>query len=219
MAVILTMNYSKKLGLPNFSSHQCSVSLQTEIADLSQVTGEVKRLYALTQDAVDREIQEVGYLPDATSYGMHPVSDGPNGNARDTGADRGGRFSAEHRNGNGAWNCSDRQRELVEKIVNENNLEKHQVENLAQEVGVGRTSLYRLFHSTFGVPVATFFRVQRLEEAKRQLADPDRSVAGIAESLGMKNPSYFSRWFRTETGLSPTEYRQAGGKMSIHTPV
>ena len=145
MAVILTMNYSKKLGLPNFSSHQCSVSLQTEIADLSQVTGEVKRLYALTQDAVDREIQEVGYLPDATSYGMHPVSDGPNGNARDTGADRGGRFSAEHRNGNGAWNCSDRQRELVEKIVNENNLEKHQVENLAQEMfGAGVKALNRL---------------------------------------------------------------------------
>jgi hypothetical protein len=31
MAVILQMMYSKKLGLPNFSSHSCSVSLQVEI--------------------------------------------------------------------------------------------------------------------------------------------------------------------------------------------
>ena len=71
MAIVLTMNYSKKLGLPNFSSHSCSVSLQVEIADVSQVTGEAKRLYALMQDSVDREIQEVGYLPDATVYGMN----------------------------------------------------------------------------------------------------------------------------------------------------
>ena len=55
MAIVLTMNYSKKLGLPNFSSHSCSVSLEVEIADVSQVTGEAKRLYALMQDAVDQK--------------------------------------------------------------------------------------------------------------------------------------------------------------------
>jgi len=76
MAVLLTMNYSKKLGLPNFSSHSCSVSIQSEIADLSQVTGEMKRLYALGQDAVDREIQVVGFLPDATTYGRHLATSG-----------------------------------------------------------------------------------------------------------------------------------------------
>ena len=85
MAVILNLTYSKKLGLPNFSSHQCSVSIQSEIADLNQVTGEVKRLYLLTQDAVDREIQEVGYLPNATTYGMTPATSGANGSGRGSG--------------------------------------------------------------------------------------------------------------------------------------
>lgn len=131
MAVILQMTYSKKLGLPNFSSHSCSVSLQVEISDISQVTGEAKRLYALMQDSVDREIQQVGYLPDPTAYGMLP----PDG-SRNNGEPR---SDANHRfNGNaernGGWSCSDKQRELIEKIVRENNLDKHQVEALANEL-------------------------------------------------------------------------------------
>ena len=135
MAVILNLTYSKKLGLPNFSSHQCSVSIQSEVSDLTQVTGEVKRLYLLTQDAVDREIQEVGYLPDATTYGMHhPASTGNNGTSREpNGAD------------NSVWACSPKQRELVEKIVRENDLDKREVEELAQErFGAGVKQLNRL---------------------------------------------------------------------------
>ena len=147
MAVILNLVYSKKLGLPNFSSHQCSVSIQTEIADLTQVTGEVKRLYALTQDAVDREIQEVGWLPDATSYGMHPLPNGSNGNGcgRDEANGNGNCHSNGDHPGNGAWQCSDKQRQLIEKIVRENNLDKRDVESLSQEMfGAGVKALNRL---------------------------------------------------------------------------
>ena len=141
MAVILNLTYSKKLGLPNFSSHQCSVSIQSEIADLTQVTGEVKRLYLLTQDAVDREIQEVGFLPDGTTYGMNPPANGNNGY---NGASRN-----RENNCNGAdtgtWACSPKQRELVEKIVRENELDKRDIESLAQDrFGVGVRQLNRL---------------------------------------------------------------------------
>jgi len=143
MAVILQMTYSKKLGLPNFSSHQCSVSIQAEIADLGQVTGEVKRLYALTQDAVDREIQEVGYLPDATTYGMHPASNGANGVSPDRGST--GRVDTD------AWACSSKQRELIEKIVRENDLDRREVDDLAKGMfdGAGVRQLNRLQASGF----------------------------------------------------------------------
>ena len=120
MAVILQMTYSKKLGLPNYSSHQCSVSVQSEIADLTQITGECKKLYALLQDSVDREIQAVGFLPDATRYGMS------------------GGGQERHEAASGPWACSDKQRELIEKIVRENNLDKNEVEDLSQQLfGIG----------------------------------------------------------------------------------
>ncbi len=71
MAIVLEANYAKKLGLPNFSSHQYSVTIRTELTDLTQVEAESTRLYGLLQEAVDREIQEVGFMPDASCYGMH----------------------------------------------------------------------------------------------------------------------------------------------------
>ena len=40
MAITLEANYAKKLGLPNFSSHQYFVTIRTELTDLSQVEAE-----------------------------------------------------------------------------------------------------------------------------------------------------------------------------------
>ncbi len=49
MAITFEANYSKKLGLPGFSSHQYSVTVKTELTDIKQVELESARLYALLQ--------------------------------------------------------------------------------------------------------------------------------------------------------------------------
>ena len=43
MALVLEANYSKKLGLPGYSSHQYSITVRTELADVNQVEAESKR--------------------------------------------------------------------------------------------------------------------------------------------------------------------------------
>ncbi len=77
MAIILEAAYSKKLGLPNYSSHSYVVSLRTELSDLTQVEAESARLYALLQQSVDNAIQQVGFLPDVTRYGIHNAAASP----------------------------------------------------------------------------------------------------------------------------------------------
>src|SRR5580765_3598474 len=105
--ITLEANYSKKLGLPGYSSHQFSVSLRTEITDLTQVQAESARLYKLLQEGVDASIKEPGYLPQ-------------NGNGNGNGHSNGnGRATQEDR-----WGCSEKQRELIIKIVEEHKLEK-----------------------------------------------------------------------------------------------
>jgi hypothetical protein len=42
MAIKLSANYSKKLGLPNYSSHSFSASVEVELTDISQVEQEVQ---------------------------------------------------------------------------------------------------------------------------------------------------------------------------------
>lgn len=63
MAIILEASYSKKLGLPHFSSHSYVVSIRTELTDVAQVPEESSRLYRLLQDTVDHDIQQVGFIP------------------------------------------------------------------------------------------------------------------------------------------------------------
>jgi hypothetical protein len=127
MAIQLEANYSKKLGLPGYSSHQFSVSLKVEISDVAQVQGESARLYKLLQDGVDNSIKEVGYLPAGNGNGQS------NGNGRAPMTDR------------DVWNCSDKQKELIQKIVTEHKLDKARVEDLAHDrFGKGVKALNKL---------------------------------------------------------------------------
>ena len=114
MAITMEASYWKKVGLPGTSSHRYRITLRTELADLSQVAAESVRLHALLQASVDQEIQKVGFLPanqngNGNRDGQHPAAD------------------------NDAWNCSSKQKALIQRIVSENGLDEHEVQALAQE--------------------------------------------------------------------------------------
>jgi hypothetical protein len=116
MAIVFEANYSKKLGLPGFSSHQYSVTVRSELSDLSQIDTESKRLYGILQSSVDRELQQTGFLPEDKQNGH------VNGNGK------------AHPNGSDEWACSAKQRDLIVKIVDENKLDKTNVEATAQSM-------------------------------------------------------------------------------------
>ena len=128
--LIIEANYSKKLGLPGYSSHQYSLALRAEVADVSQVSVKSQELHHLMQSCVDREIQQTGFLPGE----VVPVN-GRNGNGQNGNGNG-------HLNGNGQqsqtssteddWNCSPKQKDLILKITNEHKLDKAKVDQLAQ---------------------------------------------------------------------------------------
>jgi hypothetical protein len=108
MAIKLSAAYSKKAGLPGYSSHSFSVSIETELQSPDNVREESARLYDSLQQAVDQQIQRTGFVP-PDGYGME--------------VDK-----------NGAWNCSQKQRDLIEKIGKENNLNQNALDRLADEM-------------------------------------------------------------------------------------
>jgi hypothetical protein len=119
MAIVIEANYSKKLGLPAYSSHSYSVTIRSEIADLSQVERESAKLYSILQSSVDREMQEPGFVPEA--------------NGQSSSAPRTTNGHACQSNGE-QWACSDKQRDLILKIVDEHKLDKQEVEALAKQM-------------------------------------------------------------------------------------
>uniref|UniRef100_UPI002FDB9A21 helix-turn-helix transcriptional regulator n=1 Tax=Streptomyces sp. IBSBF 2806 TaxID=2903529 RepID=UPI002FDB9A21 len=85
--------------------------------------------------------------------------------------------------------------------------------------------LHQLFQEDVrGETVAAWIRAQRLEGARRDLADPNLSstpVHTIATRWGMVRASDFTRAFRGTYGMSPTEYRvreQAGAAPRSEEP-
>lgn len=132
MPITLEVNYSKKLGLPGYSSHQCSITIRTELTDLKQVEPESTRLYTLLQGCVDRDIQQIGYLP--------ANGNGTNGHAHSHGANGGNGSTGHPAHGNGrsngqadVWACTDKQKGLILGIVADHQLDKHAIEELAQQ--------------------------------------------------------------------------------------
>lgn len=142
MAVIIEATYSKKLGLPQYSSHQYALTVRTEVTDLSALAQTSEDLYARLQHAVDSQILQTGFVPGNgsgnTATGTTPPRSQP--------ADRPAGSNSPNRPGDDeAWNCSDKQRDLILKLVDEHHLDKTQVESLAQQrFGAGVRQLDKL---------------------------------------------------------------------------
>ena len=118
MALKLIANYSKRLGLPGFSSHQFSVSVETEISNINDVAAESSRLYLTLQKSVDEQIQSTGFVPEhgyGTSEAPSPQQNGTNGTSP-------------------VWRCSEKQKALIGKLIADNGLERGDIESLAQEM-------------------------------------------------------------------------------------
>jgi len=139
MAVKLIANYAKRLGLPGYSSHQFSVTVETELNNVDDIAGESARLYATLQKAVDEQIQTTGFVP-PDGYGMN----GRNGNGHQANGN-GPTNGNGHRQPAEGTPITPKQLDLINKIVRENNVDKNEVENMSTQMfGVGVTKLNRM---------------------------------------------------------------------------
>jgi hypothetical protein len=125
MGTLLQASYSKKLSLPNYSSHSFMVTLSAEIGSLRKLQSETKRLYALLQNTVDEQLKAVGFLPDTSNYGV--IGDKPtNGSTVKAAALRNAATSSE------TQGCSDKQRALIEKVAKREKFALVDLDGIAQ---------------------------------------------------------------------------------------
>ncbi|MCW5220364.1 GlxA family transcriptional regulator [Verminephrobacter aporrectodeae subsp. tuberculatae] len=78
---------------------------------------------------------------------------------------------------------------------------------LAQEVGVTRRQLERLFCAALEDTPKHFYRQLRLERARELLQQTDMTVTSICVACGFESPSHFSRTYRAKFGTSPRRDR------------
>jgi len=77
--------------------------------------------------------------------------------------------------------------------------------------------LNALCKELLGKPVGEVIRERVLLEAKRQLANLNENIAGIANKLGFTDNSYFSRFFKKYAGMTPEEFRRCVQSAPVKT--
>jgi AraC-like DNA-binding protein len=79
---------------------------------------------------------------------------------------------------------------------------------VAKESGYQPDYLNRKLKRETGIGLRALRDRLRLEAAQKSLRD-DRSIADAATSAGFEDPNYFARWFRKQTGRTPSDWRRA----------
>ena len=81
------------------------------------------------------------------------------------------------------------------------------VERIGEEMGMSRVQLYRKIKSLTGTTPVELLRKSRLARGHQLLEATDRSISEIAYDVGFTAPSYFTKCFKDEYGVSPGEIR------------
>jgi signal transduction histidine kinase/ligand-binding sensor domain-containing protein/AraC-like DNA-binding protein len=80
---------------------------------------------------------------------------------------------------------------------------------LARELSISRSSLYSKFEALTGVSPNDFVLQRKLKKAVDMLKNhPEMNVSEISDALGFSSPRYFSRCFKKLYNASPLEYRK-----------
>ncbi len=79
---------------------------------------------------------------------------------------------------------------------------------ICRELGVSRALLYNKMKSIIGTGAKEYITRIRIEKAKSLMENPSLSIADIAEMTGFTSQSYFSTAFKSQTGMTPSQYRQ-----------
>ncbi|GHN01492.1 hypothetical protein WSM22_29810 [Cytophagales bacterium WSM2-2] len=88
------------------------------------------------------------------------------------------------------------------------------VEQMAKELGMSRTNLHRKIKAITGFPPSELIRNIRLRKAAALLLNKADNVSQISFTVGFEDHSYFSKSFKKQYGVTPTEYIQSKEKMN-----
>ena len=94
------------------------------------------------------------------------------------------------------------------QLVNSHVRQKHKIGYYADRMCLTQRYLGSVVHEVSGASAKEWIDRALVTEAKVVLKHSDKSVAQIAEDLHFPSPSFFSKYFRRLTGLTPAEYRQ-----------
>ena len=95
------------------------------------------------------------------------------------------------------------------ELVNTNGLKERRMEWYAGKLCITPNHLGAVVKNASGLTVMQWLNRYTIQNAKVLLRYSELSIWEIAEKLNFANPSFFSKFFKKETGMTPGQYRKS----------
>ncbi len=83
------------------------------------------------------------------------------------------------------------------------------VDDLVEEMGMGRTVFFNKLKSMTGLSPVEFIREMRIKRAAQLLEERKYNITEVTYMVGMNDSRYFAKCFKNTYGITPSEYRRA----------
>ena len=95
---------------------------------------------------------------------------------------------------------------VMDKQMDNNTLT---VDDLVDEMGMGRTVFFNKLKSMTGLSPVEFIREMRIKRAAQLLEERQYNITEVTYMVGMNDSRYFAKCFKNTYGITPSEYRRA----------
>ena len=97
----------------------------------------------------------------------------------------------------------------ISKFIEDNLSDLPTIEEIANKNFISESKLQKLFNVYYSCSVHDFTRNKRLDRARILLEDANYTIAEIADELGIRSNSYFSKIFKERYGVTPSKYKNS----------
>lgn len=118
---------------------------------------------------------------------------------------RGGR-GAQHIEGLPRQHFLDEKCKEICDYLEESVFERLTFSQVCTHFSLSGSAMKKLFHDKMGCGVMEFFGMCKIDKAKEMIREKAATFTEIAEKLGFSSVHYFSRHFKTLTGMTPSQY-------------
>ena len=95
--------------------------------------------------------------------------------------------------------------DVMDKQMDNNTLT---VDELVEEMGMGRTVFFNKLKTMTGMSPVEFIREMRIKRAAQLLEDRRYNITEVTYMVGMNDSRYFSKCFKNTYGITPSDYRK-----------
>ena len=107
-------------------------------------------------------------------------------------------------------------RKFMDKLVDlmEQNMDNGElvVDDLVRELAVSRSVFFKKLKTLTGLAPIEFIKEIRIKRAAQLIETGEFNMTQISYMVGINDPRYFSKCFKAQVGMTPTEYREKVGR-------